>query len=118
MNSLRFEADAEGIALLTIDVPGRPMNVLTPELLAELDAAITRIAGDTAIKGAVITSGKNNGFVAGADLKELVEAFGRETVQQCYARSQIVSGIYWRLETCGKPVAAAINGLALGGGLE
>jgi 3-hydroxyacyl-CoA dehydrogenase / enoyl-CoA hydratase / 3-hydroxybutyryl-CoA epimerase len=118
MNTLQIEVGEDGVALLTIDVPGSQMNVLTPEFESDLSAAIEHICGEAAIKGAVITSGKADVFIAGADLKDLVTAYGRETLRHAYARSQRLSGLYRRLETCGKPVAAAINGLALGGGLE
>ncbi|HEY3653369.1 MAG TPA: 3-hydroxyacyl-CoA dehydrogenase NAD-binding domain-containing protein [Steroidobacteraceae bacterium] len=118
MNTITIEVGEEGVALLTIDVPGSAMNVLTPEFESELSAAIERIRGEDAIKGAVITSGKRGAFIAGADLKDLETAYGRETLRQTYARSQRLSGLYRRLESCGKPVAAAINGPALGGGLE
>ena len=119
MTALKFELGADGIALLSIDVPGRPMNVLTPELLAELAQAVERIAGDAAIKGAILTSGKPGAFVAGADLKDLVTAFDRgiDAVEASKASTEI-SALFRRLETSGKPYAAAINGLALGGGLE
>lgn len=119
MTALKFELGADGIVLLSIDVPGRPMNVLTPELLAELAQAVERIAGDAAIKGAILTSGKPGAFVAGADLKDLVTAFDRgiDAVEASKASSEI-SALFRRLETSGKPYAAAINGLALGGGLE
>jgi 3-hydroxyacyl-CoA dehydrogenase/enoyl-CoA hydratase/3-hydroxybutyryl-CoA epimerase len=117
--TLALEVGADGIAIVTIDVPGRPMNVLTPELQADLGAAIERIASSSDVKGAIVTSGKRNGFVAGADLKELVTAYDRGvTAAQGAQWSQGLSRIYRRLETCGKPVAAALNGLALGGGLE
>jgi 3-hydroxyacyl-CoA dehydrogenase/enoyl-CoA hydratase/3-hydroxybutyryl-CoA epimerase len=116
--ALRFELD-EGIALLTIDVPGRPMNVLTPQLQSELAAAIEHIAATPQITGAIITSGKSNAFVAGADLKFLATAYERGTTAKDGALwSQALSAIFRRLETCGKPIAAAVNGLALGGGLE
>jgi len=119
MTTLKVDLDQDGIALLTIDVPGRPMNVITPELMAELDAAIRKIASNEQIKGAVITSGKPGAFMAGADLKDLVTAYDRGiTPVQASEVSRDLSGLYRRLETCGKPIAAAINGLALGGGLE
>jgi 3-hydroxyacyl-CoA dehydrogenase/enoyl-CoA hydratase/3-hydroxybutyryl-CoA epimerase len=118
MQTLKFEVGADGVALLTIDVAGRPMNVLTPELQADLAAAVERIASEPAIKGAVLTSGKANGFIAGADLKDLVTVYGRQTEAEVYEGWQELSRLLRRMETCGKPVAAAINGLALGGGLE
>jgi len=117
--TLAFDVGADGIVIVTIDVPERPMNVLTPELQADLTVAIERIASSLDVKGAIITSGKRNGFVAGADLKELVTAYDRGvTGAQGAQWSQALSRVYRRLETCGKPVAAALNGLALGGGLE
>src|SRR5882672_11158468 len=116
--ALRFEV-TDGIALLTIDVPGRPMNVLTPELQEELAAAAKLIGASAEITGAIITSGKSNGFIAGADLKFLATAYERGTTSKQGAEwSQALTKKFRALETCGKPVAAAINGLALGGGLE
>ena len=119
MTTIKFETDSQGIAILSIDVPDRPMNVITPEFSAELAAAVERVASDDAIKGAVLTSGKPGGFVAGADLKDLVTAFERGmSAAEGAAFSGDLSGLLRRMETCGKPFAAAINGLALGGGLE
>jgi len=117
--ALKFDLDRNGFAILTIDVPERPMNVITPELTAELTQAVERIAADAAIKGAIITSGKPGAFVAGADLKDLVTAFdkGIDAVEGSKASFEL-SALFRRIETSGKPFAAAINGLALGGGLE
>jgi 3-hydroxyacyl-CoA dehydrogenase / enoyl-CoA hydratase / 3-hydroxybutyryl-CoA epimerase len=117
--TIRIETGADGIAVLTIDVPDRSMNVVTPELQADLAVVVERIAEDSGIKGAVITSGKRGSFIAGADLKDLATAYDRGvTAKQGAEWSHALSTVYRRLETCGKPVAAAINGLALGGGLE
>ncbi len=116
--TLRLEVDASGIATLTIDIPGKPVNVITPEFQRELAAAVERIATDSAIKSAIITSAKRD-FMAGADLKDLVTAYDRGvTAAQAAGYSGEINKLYRRLETCGKPVAAAMNGLALGGGLE
>jgi len=119
MTTLQFDLDRDGIALLTINVPDRPMNVITPAFTRELAAAVERIASSADIKGAIITSGKPGAFVAGADLKELVSAFDTGmTATEGSLKSRELSGLLRRMETCGKPFAAAINGLALGGGLE
>jgi len=117
--SLRFELADDGIAILSIDVPGRPMNVLTPELQDELVAAVERVAQSPEIKGAILVSGKAGGFVAGADLKDFVNAYDRGiTKKDAAAISVKLTGALRRMETCGKPFAAAINGMALGGGFE
>jgi 3-hydroxyacyl-CoA dehydrogenase/enoyl-CoA hydratase/3-hydroxybutyryl-CoA epimerase len=119
MSTLHFELGHDGVALLSIDVHGRPMNVLTLELITELDAAIQRIQTDAAIKGAIITSAKPGSFLAGTDLKDLTTAHDRGmTPAQATLVSSQVSGLFRKLETCGKPIAAVINGPALGSGLE
>ena len=70
-NTISTTIDADGIALLTIDVPNQSMNVIMPEFLGDLEEAINQVASDEAIKGAVIASGKASGFMAGMDLKYL-----------------------------------------------
>jgi 3-hydroxyacyl-CoA dehydrogenase/enoyl-CoA hydratase/3-hydroxybutyryl-CoA epimerase len=115
---IRYSVDGDGIALLLIDVAGRPMNVLTPEFRSDLAECIERISGDAAVRGAVVASAKSS-FMAGADIKDMVGAFARGlTAAQAAGFSLELSRLFRRLETCGKPVAAAINGVALGGGLE
>lgn len=118
METIDLKIDADGIAVLTIDVKDKPMNVITPDFMDEIAESAARISSDENIKGAVITSGKDS-FMAGADLKELVDVFeqGRD-IAEVYAWCRKLQQAYRKLETCGKPVAAAINGTALGGGLE
>ena len=119
MNTLKLAVDADGIAIITIDVPDRPMNVVTPELSAELAQAVERVATDAAIKGAVLISGKPGAFVAGGDIKGMVGVYDSGASAADASRiSTETSQLLRRMETCGKPFAAAINGLALGGGLE
>jgi 3-hydroxyacyl-CoA dehydrogenase/enoyl-CoA hydratase/3-hydroxybutyryl-CoA epimerase len=116
--TIDYKVDSDGVALLTINLPDRPMNVLTPEFEADLASLIEKIAADAAIKGAVLTSGKQ-AFIAGADIKDMVTAFDRGvTSQEAAGFSRHINKLLRRMETCGKPIAAAINGLALGGGLE
>src|SRR5688572_19405732 len=118
MKTIEFRIDADGIAIVSIDMKDRSMNVITPEFLNDFTEAVDRIATDAAVKGAVITSAKDS-FMAGADLQWLVEAFDERTdAEEAYAECRQMQQALRRLETCGKPVAAAINGTALGGGLE
>lgn len=116
--TIKYHLDDDGVVVLTIDIPDRSMNVLTPEFMADLDRVIDMITGDDAVKGAIITSGKSS-FIAGADLKELVGVFDRGLDDhEIYEFAGKYSALYRKLETCGKPFVAAINGTALGGGLE
>ena len=70
-SAVRFDRDADGIVTLTLDMPGRSMNVLNDELTKPFSEAITKIEGDPTIKGVIITSGKD-AFLAGADLERIV----------------------------------------------
>ncbi|MGD1037560.1 MAG: 3-hydroxyacyl-CoA dehydrogenase NAD-binding domain-containing protein [Roseiarcus sp.] len=128
MQNFRLDVDADGVALITWDMPGRSMNVLTPEAIEELDALVDKVAAEPTIKGAVVVSGKE-GFSGGADLTmlqrmggeyaRLAEAEGEEAAMRFFTdRSRQLSLIYRKLETCGKPFAAAINGVCLGGAFE
>ena len=75
-----LDIDADGIALVTWDMPGRSMNVFTEEAMRELNAIVDKVAGDAPIKGAVITSGKDT-FSGGADitlLQKMLTTFAAE----------------------------------------
>ncbi len=121
--------DDDGIALITWDMPGRSMNVLSESSIRELDAIINAITVRDDITGAVVASGKDT-FCAGADLTMLEALTGayhsavaaggdlRDAKHQVFAKSRALSLSLRRLETCGKPVAAALSGTALGGGWE
>ena len=128
LTNFRFETDADGIATLTWDMPGRSMNVITPEVMAELNEVIDHVAASEAIKGCVVTSGKE-AFSGGADLtmlqglRDLYIGLAREkgeaaAMQTFFDESRKLSLLYRKLETCGKPFAAAIHGVCLGGAFE
>jgi 3-hydroxyacyl-CoA dehydrogenase/enoyl-CoA hydratase/3-hydroxybutyryl-CoA epimerase len=116
--NIRFSVDGDGVALLSIDVADRPMNVLTPGFRRDLAECVERVASDPAIRGAVVASAKSS-FMAGADIKDMVGAFDRGiSAAEGAVLSSELNRLLRRLETCGKPFAAAVNGVALGGGFE
>ncbi len=86
LTNFRFETDADGVALVTWDMPGRSMNVINAEVVGELGQIVDKIASDAAIKGAVFTSGKD-GFAAGADLT-MLETAGAEFASRAKAEGK------------------------------
>jgi 3-hydroxyacyl-CoA dehydrogenase/enoyl-CoA hydratase/3-hydroxybutyryl-CoA epimerase len=128
MANFKFDVDADGIALITWDMPGKSMNVIDMNVVAELEQHVDKVASDAAIKGAVITSGKDT-FGGGADLtmleqqrhdyEMLLKQKGEEAaVTMVFERSRKLSQVYRKMETAGKPFAAALNGTAMGGCFE
>ena len=127
--NFKVETDADGIALVTWDIPGRSMNVLDETSITELEAIVKQTSADAAVKGVVITSGKE-AFSAGADLS-MLEGMNRTLCRDCSrprarspptrccsTQSRRFSLVFRGIETSGKPWVAAINGLALGGGVR
>ncbi|WP_375453984.1 3-hydroxyacyl-CoA dehydrogenase NAD-binding domain-containing protein [uncultured Methylobacterium sp.] len=128
LQNFRFETDADGVALATWDCPGRSMNVITQAVIDEIEAIVDAVVTDAAIKGCVVTSGKDN-FSGGADLTMLqglgleYETLKREqgeepAMRHFFEASRRLSLVFRKLETCGKPFAAAVSGLCLGGAFE
>lgn len=117
--NIHLEIDGDGVAFVTLDVTDRSMNVFTPQFVADLQAVVAELKDRSEIVGAVIKSGKANGFMAGADLLDFVHVYDQGlSEQEAASRVAPVASALRELERCGKPVAVAINGLALGGGLE
>jgi len=126
--NFKVETDADGIALVTWDIPGRSMNVLDETSSNELEEIVKQTTADAAVKGVVITSAKE-AFCAGADLSMLEgmnQLYGQvlkekgeiAANQMLFDQSRRLSLALRAIETSGKPWVAAINGLALGGGFE
>ena len=123
-----FDIDTDGIAVVSWNMPGRSMNVIDAKVMEELAAIVEKVATDGAIKGAVLTSGKD-AFCAGADLTmleaqsrafaALLKSQGEEAANKhLFEESRRLSQIARRMETSGKPWVAALNGTAMGGGFE
>ena len=112
-SQIAFDIAADGIALLTMNRPQK-LNALNAETFSELNDAFSRVETDASVRALIITGAGEKAFVAGADIKELSEASAVEA-QQIALRGQRT---FRRLELMNKPSLAAVNGFALGGGLE
>jgi enoyl-CoA hydratase len=100
-------------AVVTLNRP-KVMNALNRALFAELDEVFTSLAGDSSVRAIIVTGAGEKAFAAGADIGELAALSAAEG-QQMALQGQ---GVFRKIETCGKPVIAAIQGFALGGGCE
>lgn len=104
---------SDDIATITVNRPDK-LNALNAQVIAELGAAATQVTSDRAIRAVIVTGAGPKAFVAGADIAELAEL----APAAARARAEEGQAVFDRFEQCGKPVVAAINGFALGGGLE
>ena len=117
---IRTELDADGVLVASIDMPGKTMNVFSVELMDALDALMDRVDADAAVRSCVVTSGKAS-FLAGADLvmvRGYTDAARTQSHDEMFAMCGRLGRQFVRLEESAKPWIAAVNGLALGGGLE
>jgi 3-hydroxyacyl-CoA dehydrogenase / enoyl-CoA hydratase / 3-hydroxybutyryl-CoA epimerase len=128
MANFKLDVDADGIALVTWDAADRSMNLITMSVIEELGTVVEKVASDAAIKGVVITSGKD-AFCGGADLTmldRLADVFATMAKTQgeqaaaamLFEESRKLSLLYRRIESCGKPWVCALNGTCVGGGFE
>ena len=116
-NMFRWEQDGDGIVTLTMDDPDHGANTMNARFIDDFSATVDRIEAEKeSIKGVVLTSAKKS-FFGGGDLKSMIKA-GPDQADELFERSMSIKGRMRALETCGVPVVAALNGAALGGGLE
>ncbi len=113
---ITYNVDADGIATIAWDMPGRTMNVLNEASLTAYTGILDKALKDDKVKGIILTSGKDT-FIAGADLEMLLNADTSDAAKLTEQFSQLQK-LFRRQETGGKPIVAAINGTALGGGFE
>jgi 3-hydroxyacyl-CoA dehydrogenase/enoyl-CoA hydratase/3-hydroxybutyryl-CoA epimerase len=130
MTDFTMKTDADGVAIITWDVPGKSMNVMSIEGLSELDAIIDTVLSDDSIKGAVVTSGKDGSFAGGMDLNLLAkmrEDAGDDPAQGLFDGTMKMHALLRKIERAGmdpktnkggKPIASALPGTAAGIGLE
>jgi len=111
---INYTVDSEGIATLEWDLPGRAQNVLNEQSMAAFAAAAQKALADPAVKGLLVASAKAD-FIAGGDLEMLLKATDAQAMSDNLKQWH---RLFRTLETTGKPVAAALNGTTLGGGLE
>jgi 3-hydroxyacyl-CoA dehydrogenase/enoyl-CoA hydratase/3-hydroxybutyryl-CoA epimerase len=129
MTEFHYATDADGVATITWDVPGKSMNVMSLEGFAELDACIDRALADPAVKGVVITSGKKD-FAGGMDLNVIARMkaeAGDDPARGLFDGTMRIHAILRKIERAGmdpkslkggKPIVAALPGTAAGIGLE
>lgn len=121
------ETDADGIALVTWDMPEKSMNVFTMEVMDEIEAIVDATVADAAVKGVVFTSGKSS-FSGGADLTMIKSMFSMlaeeqakdpaTAAQKLFDAAGRMSWLWRKVETNGKPWVSAINGTCMGGAFE
>jgi 3-hydroxyacyl-CoA dehydrogenase/enoyl-CoA hydratase/3-hydroxybutyryl-CoA epimerase len=116
-STIRWEQDDDGVVILTLDDPSQSANTMNAAYAASILATVDRLEAEKdSVTGVIITSAKKT-FFAGGDLNDLKQAT-KENADEIAAFVRDGKAVLRRLETLGKPVVAAINGAALGGGLE
>ncbi|MDV6315526.1 fatty acid oxidation complex subunit alpha FadJ [Idiomarina sp. HP20-50] len=110
-----MEVRDDGVAVITIDVPGESMNTLKDSFAEEVGSLMNRLESDDSVKGVVFISGKPDSFIAGADINMID---GCENAVDAESLARKGQAMFDRIEQLKVPVVAAVNGACLGGGLE
>jgi 3-hydroxyacyl-CoA dehydrogenase/enoyl-CoA hydratase/3-hydroxybutyryl-CoA epimerase len=116
MSAIKYNKDQDNIVTLTIDSTGQSVNTMNAEFHTSLHEATAKIKAETDLAGIIITSAKKT-FFAGGDLDDLIQIKPSDA-QRFYEGLESLKADMRTLETLGKPVVAALNGTALGGGWE
>jgi 3-hydroxyacyl-CoA dehydrogenase/enoyl-CoA hydratase/3-hydroxybutyryl-CoA epimerase len=114
MGMIHIEKRNDGIAIITLDHPSKPVNTLSPSVVREFNDTVMPVLEDGDVTGMVVVSAKPDTFIAGADL-EVIEGLDQAEIS---AMSRDGNALLERIFTSPKPVVAAVHGAALGGGLE
>ncbi|HXI32575.1 MAG TPA: fatty acid oxidation complex subunit alpha FadJ [Gemmatimonadales bacterium] len=114
MAALKWQV-ADGIAVVTLDVPGKPVNTISAAVKAEFQSMLQGLAKDASVKAVALFSGKADNFIAGADIEEFVALTNAAEAERLSAEGQELIN---RVADLGKPIVAGIHGACLGGGLE
>ncbi|MEL6415951.1 MAG: enoyl-CoA hydratase-related protein, partial [Pseudomonadota bacterium] len=112
----KTDIDSAGVAVISWDMTGYPMNVLSVEALRTFEDIWRGFQADGDVKGIVVTS-KRDAFIVGADINMLWD-MRHSSAQEVYEQNQVLTKFFREIETASKPTVAAINGDALGGGFE
>src|SRR5262252_9755109 len=114
MTAFDLQIGADGLAIVTFDLPGEKVNKFSRAVLEELESLVGRLAGETRIRALLLQSGKPDVFIAGADVKEFVNARPEDSSELV----RRVQGLFERVARLSFPTVAAIDGACLGGGTE
>ena len=107
--------EEQGVAVVTIDQPGSPVNILTAAVKAEFESLLERLRADKSVRAVLLMSGKPDGFIAGADIEQFVALPNQAAAEALSRDGQATMD---RLAAFPKPIVVAIHGACLGGGLE
>ena len=114
-SAFRFEVHSQDVGVILIDVPNEKINTLKAEFVTQFEAILKQAQSISGLKGLVITSGKRDSFIAGADISMIAQCETKEQASELARAGQV---LFDKLENYPLPIIAAIHGVCLGGGLE